>query len=102
LGLVLAGGYEGPLAGGPSAALRVASTVWNVAASTFPRTAADLARFHSRIQVAGPDDCWPADVLAIRGLLAAGQPKTAIAKEYDISRTEVLYIATGKHWSHVG
>ena len=41
------------------------------------------------------------DVRAIRVALSDGETKTAIGIRFGVSRVEVAYIATGRHWGHV-
>ena len=41
------------------------------------------------------------DVLYIRDMLALGTPHWLIAKQYNVSRTAISGISTGKTWSHV-
>lgn len=42
-----------------------------------------------------------ADVLAIRAGLAAGASRAELGRRFGVSRTEIYFIATGQHWSHV-
>lgn len=41
------------------------------------------------------------DVRSIRELLATGRSRQAIGEQFGVSGTEVGFIASGRHWSHV-